>query len=210
VPSDRAAAGQELVALVDPAGRVTGVAPRWQVRRDNLLHGATAVLVRDPGGRIYVSRRSPDKDWAPSFHDASAGGVLQAGEDPTEAALRELEEELGITGVALRPLLVEHYEYETVRCVLHCYETVYDGPVTHPDGEVVWGGWMSLADLGRRLADPGWAFVPDTAAVLARLGERRVGDYATLGLATPGPTTPGPTTPGPTTPGRPHQPREAP
>jgi isopentenyldiphosphate isomerase len=56
-------ASDEQVSLVDEDGAVVGVAPRSAVRRDNLLHAATAVLVRHPDRRIYVSRRSADKDW---------------------------------------------------------------------------------------------------------------------------------------------------
>ena len=78
----------ELVALVNRSGAVVGSADRARVRRENLMHAATGILVRDEGGRIYVHRRSPDKDWAPSHHDAAAGGVLTVGEDPSASAER--------------------------------------------------------------------------------------------------------------------------
>ncbi len=113
----------EIVALVDRTGAVVGSAERSVVRRENLLHAATAVLVRDPGGRIYVHRRSPDKDWAPSHHDAAAGGVMGYDEQPAASAARELAEELGITGVTLRPLGLSVYEDDRTRCVEHCFET---------------------------------------------------------------------------------------
>ena len=170
----------EIVALVDRSGAVVGRAERSVVRRENLLHAATAVLVRDPEGRIYVHRRSPDKDWAPSHHDAAAGGVLTYGEEPTAAASRELGEELGVTGAVLRPLGLSVYEDDTTRCVEHCYETTWSGPVRHADGEVVWGAWMTLDELAGHLADPGWLFVPDTRTLLARLASEGVGDYAGL------------------------------
>ena len=171
---------EEIVALVDEHGTVTGQAPRPLVRRDNLRHAATAVLVRHPDGRIYVHRRSPDKDWCPSCHDAAAGGVLQHGERPEDSARRELEEELGISGVPLRPLGTSLYEDDTTRCFEHCFEVTYDGVVTHADGEVVWGDWMTLRELGRLLADEAWPFVPDTRTLLTRLCRERVGDYAAL------------------------------
>jgi 8-oxo-dGTP pyrophosphatase MutT (NUDIX family) len=173
-------ANGEIVALVDHSGAVVGHAERSVVRRENLMHAATAVLVRDAGGRIYVHRRSPDKDWAPGHHDAAAGGVLTAGEVPTASAARELAEELGISGAPLRALGVSVYEDDTTRCVEHCFETTWTGPVRHADGEVVWGAWMSLEELDAHLADPGWPFVPDTRALLARLAEDGVGDYAVL------------------------------
>jgi len=173
----------EIVALVDRTGAVLGSAERSVVRRENLLHAATAVLVRDPEGRIYVHRRSPDKDWAPSHHDAAAGGVMAYGEQPAASAARELAEELGVTGADLRPLGLNVYEDDTTRCVEHCYETTWSGPVRHADGEVVWGAWMTLGELAERLLDPAWPFVPDTRALLARLASDGVGDYADLRFA---------------------------
>lgn len=169
-----------MVALVDRSGTVVGSAERSVVRRDNLMHSATAVLVRDPAGRIYVHRRSPDKDWAPGCHDAAAGGVLTRGERPAESAARELAEELGITGALLRPLGVSLFEDRTTRCVEHCFETTWDGPVEHADGEVVWGAWMTLPELAGHLSDPHWPFVPDTRALLGRLAADGVGDYGAL------------------------------
>ncbi len=159
----------ELVDLVDEDGRVVGTAPRSVVRRDNLRHAATAVLVRDPAGRIYLHRRSDTKDWAPGHWDAAAGGVIAAGEEPLSSALRELEEELGITGVMLTALGTHLYEDDTTRCFEHAYEVVWDGPVRHQPEEVAEGHWASLAELSGLLADPVVAFVPDTRQLLERL-----------------------------------------
>jgi 8-oxo-dGTP pyrophosphatase MutT (NUDIX family) len=173
---------EEVVALVDEHGRVVGSVPRSQMRRENLRHASTAVLVRRSDGRIYVHRRSPDKDWAPSCHDAAAGGVLKRGEEIYESAIRELEEELGITDQTLHFLGAGRYEDDTVRCLAHVYEVTFDGPITHADGEVVWGGWMTIAELGEHLADPSWPFVPDTRALLQRLADANVNDYAGLNV----------------------------
>ena len=171
---------EELVAVLDEDGAVVGVRPRSEVRRHNLRHAATAVLLRHPDGRIHVHRRSPGKDWQPSAHDAAAGGVLQVGEEPAAAAERELEEELGVTAVPLEKLLVSRYDDETTRYVAHVYEATYDGPLRFADGEVVWGAWMTLQELGRRLQDSDWPFVPDTRALLERLSREGVRDYAAL------------------------------
>jgi isopentenyldiphosphate isomerase len=170
----------EIVTLVDADGAPVGAAERSVVRRDNLRHAATAVLVRDPEGRIYVHRRSPDKDWAPGHHDAAAGGVLTVGEDPEASAHRELAEELGITGAELRRLGTNLYEDDTTRVFEHVFEVSWGGPLRWADGEVVWGAWMPLQELAERLADPAWPFVPDTRAVLARLAVDGVGDYGRL------------------------------
>jgi 8-oxo-dGTP pyrophosphatase MutT (NUDIX family) len=171
---------EEQVAVLDEDGAVVGVRPRSEVRRLNLRHAATAVLLRRPDGAIYVHRRSPDKDWQPSSHDAAAGGVLGVGEAPDAAAERELAEELGVSGVPLVKLLTGRYDDDTTRYVAHVYEATYDGPLRFADGEVVWGAWLTLEELGGRLRDPTWPFVPDTRALLDRLSREGVRDYAAL------------------------------
>jgi prolyl-tRNA editing enzyme YbaK/EbsC (Cys-tRNA(Pro) deacylase)/8-oxo-dGTP pyrophosphatase MutT (NUDIX family) len=171
----------ELVGLVDEDGRPSGSAPRDVVRRDNLRHRSTGVLVRRPSdAAVYVHLRSPDKDWAPSHHDAAAGGVLGPDEDPEDGARRELAEELGIEDVSLTPLLVAAYDDESVRSIAHVFEVWYDGPVRHVDGEVVSAEWRSQAELVDRLADPDWLFVPDTRALLDQLADRAIGDWGLL------------------------------
>ena len=55
-------AEDELVAVFDADGRVTGAAPRGVVYRDGIWHGGTGVLVRSGDGeRVYLHRRAPDK-----------------------------------------------------------------------------------------------------------------------------------------------------
>ncbi|HET8603160.1 MAG TPA: YbaK/EbsC family protein [Marmoricola sp.] len=170
----------EPVALVDGQGRVTGTAARSDVRRDNLRHAATAVLVRRPDGEILLHRRTATKDWAPGLWDAAAGGVLRAGEEPDTSAARELAEELGITGVALRPLTTHLFEDTTTRCFEHAYEAVWDGPVTLQPEEVAEGRWASMTDLVALLEDQPARFVPDTAQLLRRLAAAGIGDYGQL------------------------------
>ena len=160
-------AADELLALYDPgddSGRVTGSAPRRRVRAENLPHAATAVLVRRPDGAVYVHRRTDTKDVFPGMHDAFAGGCVAAGEDPLEAARRELAEELGISGVELSPRFRRWYRDERTHYLAFGFETVWDGPVVHQPEEVAEGGWMPWEELLSRLSDPTWSFVPDGRA----------------------------------------------
>lgn len=156
VPND------ELIARYDESGAVLGVVTRSRMRAEGLWHAATAVLVRSSDGeRVYVHRRSPDKDVYPGMWDCWAGGVVAAGESPDEGARRELAEELGVTGVPPRPVFGFRYERGTVRYHGFAYEVAWDGPVVHQESEIVAGEWMALDRLRARLADPDWPFVPD-------------------------------------------------
>ena len=171
---------EEIVALVDADGRVVGSAARSVVRHDNLRHAATAVLLRDSGGRIYLHRRSDTKDWAPGHWDAAAGGVIALGEDPYESAVRELGEELGVTGTPLVELGRHLYEDDTTRCFEYAYEARWDGPLHHQVEEIAEGRWVSIHELAALLTDPEVAFVPDTRQLLVQLASRGQADYGAL------------------------------
>ncbi len=153
-------ATDELIARYDSAGSPVGVVRRSVMRAEGLWHAATAVLVRS-GSRVYVHQRSPAKDVFPGMYDCFAGGVVAAGETPLECAARELSEELGVSGVTLEPLFRFRYVAPPVRYHAFVYEVWWDGPIVWQDGEVVGGEWVEPAELRDRLADPGFAFVPD-------------------------------------------------
>ncbi|MDQ1287941.1 MAG: hypothetical protein QG622_1506 [Actinomycetota bacterium] len=167
VPAGGAAG--ELVAVYDPddgTGRVVGSAPRTRMRRENLPHAASVVLVRRPGGQVFVHRRADTKDLWPGRHDATAGGVVLAGEDPDDGARRELAEELGIDGADLVPVLRRWYRDDDTWFLAFVYLATWDGDVRFADGEVADGWWEDPRRLYARLADPAVAFVPDTRGLL--------------------------------------------
>ena len=152
----------EVVALYDDAGNPCGTAPRSRVRAENLRHAATAVVVRNGAGEVYVHRRTDTKDLYPGRYDFCAGGVLRAGEDPLESARRELTEELGVTGVELVPLGFADYADDRTRMREFLDECTYDGPVTWQPEEVAWGAWVAPARFLRMLDE--LPFMPDSVA----------------------------------------------
>src|SRR5262249_1167418 len=89
----------EILDIVDENDRVVGQAPRGEVYAKGLRHRASFVLVRDEADRIFVHRRTATKLVYPSLYDVFVGGVLGTGETYDEAALREAEEELGVSGL---------------------------------------------------------------------------------------------------------------
>jgi 8-oxo-dGTP pyrophosphatase MutT (NUDIX family) len=160
----------ELVTTLSEDGRPCGVATRATVRSRNLLHAATAVLVRRPDGRVYVHKRTDTKDIYPGAYDCWAGGVLTAGETPEAGARRELAEELGIHVKVLEPLLVWRWSDSGVRAIYHAYRVTWNGQIVHQPTEVACGDWHSLSWLAARLRDPDFPFVPDGRSLLLASG----------------------------------------
>jgi isopentenyldiphosphate isomerase len=164
--------GDELLDVVDEQDRVVGQATRREVRARKLLHRFSSVLCRDPAGRLYVHRRTDDKDVYPGMYDTTAGGVLAAGETYLEAARRELAEELGIVGPEPRFLFRHRYHGQENPSWSALFEVTWDGPVHPQASEIAWGAFLTMDELAARLEE--WPFCPDGLEVFRRW---QAGDY---------------------------------
>ena len=86
----------ELLAVVDADDNESGAQPRSLIHAQGLLHRAVHVLVFDPHERLIIQQRSILKDTFP-LHWECVGGHLSPGEGYQQAAVREVQEELGVT-----------------------------------------------------------------------------------------------------------------
>ncbi|UFR05446.1 NUDIX domain-containing protein [Streptomyces sp. Go40/10] len=165
----------EILDIVDEHDRVVGQYPRGEVYARGLRHRCVFVQARDAAGRIFVHRRTATKLVFPSLYDVFVGGVVGAGESYDEAALREAEEELGVTGLP-RPAYLFKFLYDDgagnswwsavyeVRCEL---------PVRPQPEEVQWHAFLPEEEVERRLGEGEW--VPDGRAAYERLRAFRAG-----------------------------------
>ncbi len=168
----RPLAADEVLDVVDEHDRVTGQAPRGEVYARRLRHRCVFVQARDARGRIFVHRRTAEKLVFPSLYDMFVGGVLDAGESYDAAALREAEEELGVSGLpAPTPLFRFLYETADHSWWSAVYEVRCDLPVRPQPEEVAWHAFLFEEELEARLDD--WEWVPDGREAYARLRDFR-------------------------------------
>ena len=86
-----------MVKVVNEHNEEIGSATRGQVRSDKLWHRVSYIFIITKQNELLVQVRNRCKDYCPGFYDlASAGGVVDPGEDDHAGAKRELLEELGI------------------------------------------------------------------------------------------------------------------
>lgn len=161
----------EIVAVVDENNRVVGALPRSQMRAEGQRHRATYILVFDSGGRIFVQKRTAQKDIYPGFFDVATGGVVLAGESYEASALRELAEELGIKDVPLSRHFDFCHEEGGNRVWGRVFSCVYEGDVVLQAEEVESGEFLPLErvlDLSRT-----HPFTPDGLYALKGYLEQR-------------------------------------
>jgi len=100
----------EILEIVDSDDNVIGTANRAELHRLGLMHRAVHIFVFNEAGEIYVQRRSEAKDRHPGKFDSSAAGHVDPGESYHETAMRELREEIGISGSLEKVLRVQASE----------------------------------------------------------------------------------------------------
>jgi len=157
----------ELVDVVDESDRVVATVPRREVRRRNLLHRCTYVLLRNAAGEILVHRRTDTKDVFPGAHDVFSGGVCASGESYDDCARRELAEEFGVERTVLHRLFMHRYRGPHGQAWGAVYEARWDGPVRPQESEVAWHAWVAPEQLDRILDEQ--SFCPDSREIFARL-----------------------------------------
>lgn len=91
---------QEIFDVVDEYGNPTGeTVERGEAHTKGVCHRTAHIwIARKENDRwqVLLQKRALAKDSFPGRYDTSSAGHIQAGDEPLESALRELEEELGI------------------------------------------------------------------------------------------------------------------
>ena len=90
----------ELFDIIDENGNPTGkIVERSIAHAEGIPHRTAHIWIirrRNEKTETLLQKRSRNKDSFPGKFDTSSAGHIQAGDEPMESALRELEEELGI------------------------------------------------------------------------------------------------------------------
>jgi len=127
----------EILEIVDKQGNVIGRAERAVLHADpSLIHRVVHVLVFDHEGRLLLQKRSKNKDVAPGKWDTSVGGHINPGEEPLAAAVREMEEELGVSGSSLEFLYTYLFTNQRESELVNTFRCTFDGEVTFNEEEI--------------------------------------------------------------------------
>ncbi len=158
-PGHVPAQDQEMLPLIEPSGIVYGQATRAYCHSGSkALHPVVHLHIIDRESRIYLQKRSMEKDLLPGYWDTAVGGHVTYGEYVQEALFREAGEELGLQ--AFNPVFIgtNMWETERDRELVFVYAMVGHPDLAPDNAEVTEGRWWTPAELetamGKRILTP--------------------------------------------------------
>jgi len=175
----------EMLAVVDEDDRVVGEERRDVIHRDNLKHRAVHIFALNRNGDLFLQKRSRLKDKCPGLWDSSAAGHVDAGEEYHDCAVRELEEELGLSGHQVLEVgkLGAHANtgWEHVRL----YATLAEGTIRFPCVEIEYGQWFTMEQVDEWVSAVPGDFAPGFLACWKLWKEKNPDRFASKGAESP-------------------------
>ena len=147
------------VVVVDEHDSVIGAEMLAKVWEKGLYHRIVYILVEDESGRILLQRRSANMELYPNCWDDSAAGHVDEGDTYKSAAMREVEEELGLTDVTLEEVATHRTNEEYQGRKLNRFNKLYRARVASdtqfqaPADEVTEVRWFTLAEIRKIAAE---------------------------------------------------------
>jgi len=138
----------EEIALYNQEGQQIGGIERQTAHSDRrYLHGAVHIFLFNQNRELLLQLRSRNKILLPLRFDISAGGHIAFGEREDIAAMRELEEELGVREAKIEPLYQYIWEGRSEREYVFTYITFYDGKIDFLKEEIEEVRFFKISDI---------------------------------------------------------------
>ncbi len=135
---------EEILDVVDASDRVVDRLTRGEIHRRALMHRSVHLLVFNRAGRVFLQKRSMQKDNNPGLWDSSVSGHVDSGEDYDTCVVREAREEIGLHLPAAPEKL-----FKLDACVDTGWEFTWifrcrsEGPFSLDPAEIDTGDWFS-------------------------------------------------------------------
>jgi isopentenyldiphosphate isomerase/intracellular septation protein A len=139
---------EEWFDIVDGEGKVLGKAPRSLCHsRKGLLHPVVHLHVLNSQDRLFLQKRSPEKQIQPGKWDTAVGGHVSSGETVEAALKREAAEELGLSGFKAAAVARYIWESDVESELVYMFVTRTDGPLRINPAEISEGKFWKISRI---------------------------------------------------------------
>jgi len=173
----------EIVSIYDINDNYIGIDSRYNMRKKNLIHRCTTILILNERNEILVQTRALTKEYCPGYLSAVSGGVLCQGETVELNAKKELEEELGINldKTKYKLQFLRKYFYEE-KNLCHCWIYEYyiritdeeSKKIVFKDHEVDRIDWYSKNELLKIYENPESKITPAGKEIIKELEDLKI------------------------------------
>lgn len=138
------------IVFVDENDNIIGSGAGEEALKRGIIHRIIRILLFNSKGELLIQKRSKNVP-SPEKWDQSVGGHVDEGESYLEAAMRELDEELGVKGIPLQEITKFYTENidgaKTMKRFNTLYLGDYDGEISLNPEETSEIRWIALDKL---------------------------------------------------------------
>lgn len=119
---------KELFIVVDEKDQIMGYKSRYECHHNSeLIHRAINIALINDKDEIAFQKRSMTKDLYPGYYALTVTGHVSKGENYITAAIREMKEEVGVTGINLKHMSTQVVNEPAEREMVAFYTGIYNG-----------------------------------------------------------------------------------
>ena len=158
----------EYLDIVNEHDVIIGRANKMEVYEKKLRHRIAHILVFNKKGELALQMRGQGVHFAPGHWSTTAAGHVSSGESYEQAAIRESQEEIGVT-FPIKHLAIDHYldQSRQVPKILGTFTALFEGPFYPDPDPVVEVRYFSLEVIKKMIA-AGEPFHPELLFLLKR------------------------------------------
>ena len=163
---------EEWVDILDASGNYTGTSRlKSEAHKLGLFHPTIHVWCYAREGALLLQQRSANKETFPLKWDVSVAGHVEAGEELITAAVREVQEEIGVAivqsglekiGIFKTEKRHSHLIWDREFTHAYLYEMPMDTVLTKQDTEVEALQWLLLSEFERWINEHQEKLVPNS------------------------------------------------
>ncbi|MDV7188447.1 NUDIX domain-containing protein [Lutibacter sp. TH_r2] len=105
----------ELIDILNADGKPCGeTCMKSFAHKNGLFHASVHIWIFDEHNNVLIQKRKENKDTFPNFWDISVAGHISAGEQSIISAIREIEEEIGLSVTASQLEFIDTFKKKII------------------------------------------------------------------------------------------------